>query len=146
MPDPPPTDEKESLKALQRYEILDTAPEREFDGITLLASHICGTRRGLTSRPAEFLRGHVQSDKSIPSSNRNPPPSNIARALNLRAASLPSTVTGHFKTSQPGSNQPATLRCCIHIRILDASKGAFPFFHNFSSQPPRPTMMKLFGP
>jgi hypothetical protein len=105
MPDPPPTDEKESLKALQRYEILDTAPEREFDGITLLASHICGTRRGLTSRPAEFLRGHVQSDKSIPSSNRNPPPSNIARALNLRAASLPSTVTGHFKTSQPGSNQ-----------------------------------------
>jgi hypothetical protein len=59
MPDPPPTDEKESLKALQRYEILDTAPEREFDGITLLASHICGTRRGLTSRPAEFLRGQA---------------------------------------------------------------------------------------
>jgi hypothetical protein len=37
MPGPPPPDEKESLKSLQRYEILDTAPEREFDGITLLA-------------------------------------------------------------------------------------------------------------
>ena len=38
-----PPDEAGRLKALQRYEILDTDSEAEFDDITLLASHICGT-------------------------------------------------------------------------------------------------------
>jgi PAS domain S-box-containing protein len=40
---PLPPDEEARLNALRRYEILDTAPEQEFDDITLLASHICGT-------------------------------------------------------------------------------------------------------
>ena len=36
-------DEAARLKALRDYEILDTDPEKEFDDLTLLASHICGT-------------------------------------------------------------------------------------------------------
>jgi len=37
------TDESARLAALRRYRILDTDPERAFDDLTLLASHICGT-------------------------------------------------------------------------------------------------------
>ena len=40
---PLPPDEKERLEALRRYEMLDSAPEQDFDDITLLAAHICGT-------------------------------------------------------------------------------------------------------
>ncbi|HEX8835010.1 MAG TPA: ATP-binding protein [Abditibacteriaceae bacterium] len=36
-----PANEQQRLKALYRYEILDTLPERDFDDLTLLASHIC---------------------------------------------------------------------------------------------------------
>jgi two-component system cell cycle sensor histidine kinase/response regulator CckA len=38
-----PRDEAERLKVLREYEILDTDPEKEFDDLTLLAAHICGT-------------------------------------------------------------------------------------------------------
>lgn len=38
-----PANEAQRLESLRRYEVLDTATEREFDDITLLASHICGT-------------------------------------------------------------------------------------------------------
>jgi len=38
-----PPDEAERLKALRRYEILDTDPEQDYDDMTLLASHLCGT-------------------------------------------------------------------------------------------------------
>jgi len=37
-----PSNEEARLQALRRYEILDTDPEKEFDDLTLLASHICG--------------------------------------------------------------------------------------------------------
>lgn len=37
------TDEAGRLAALERYRILDTEPERRFDDLTMLASHICET-------------------------------------------------------------------------------------------------------
>ena len=42
-------DETRRLAALHKYRILDTEPERAFDDLTLLASHICGTPIALIS-------------------------------------------------------------------------------------------------
>jgi GAF domain-containing protein len=40
----PPTErEPERLQALRQYGVLDTLPEQDFDDLTHLASHICGT-------------------------------------------------------------------------------------------------------
>ncbi len=42
-------DETARLAALRQYRILDTGPERSFDDLTFLASHICGTPMALIS-------------------------------------------------------------------------------------------------
>jgi PAS domain S-box-containing protein len=44
-----PANEAERLRALERYRILDTAPEAAFDDLTHLASQLCGTPRALVS-------------------------------------------------------------------------------------------------
>jgi len=46
---PLPHDEAARLEALQRYAILDTLPEQEFDDLTRLAALICGTPIALVS-------------------------------------------------------------------------------------------------
>jgi PAS domain S-box-containing protein len=40
---PPTPDDGPRLKAVHRYDILDTEPEQAFDDITQMASHVCGT-------------------------------------------------------------------------------------------------------
>jgi diguanylate cyclase (GGDEF)-like protein len=52
---PKPSDERERLAALARYEVLDSPPERAFDDIVRLASQICGT--------PVALMGLVDSDR-----------------------------------------------------------------------------------
>src|SRR2546426_8454851 len=46
---PLPWDEEARLQTLHQYEVLDTAPEKDFDDLTRLAAHICGTPIALIS-------------------------------------------------------------------------------------------------
>src|SRR5713226_5717275 len=59
---PLPHNEPARLDALQRYRILDTPPERDFDDLALLASNICRTPVALVSlidRERQWLKAKV---------------------------------------------------------------------------------------
>ena len=61
-PAPTPVDETVRLAALARYEILDTAPEREFDDLVQLAAQICGAplaRISFVDREREWFKSRV---------------------------------------------------------------------------------------
>jgi GAF domain-containing protein len=49
MKPPMPVDEEARVQALEEYQVLDTEPEQEYDDLTFLASHICGTPMALMS-------------------------------------------------------------------------------------------------
>ncbi len=61
-PAPPALDETARLEALERYEILDTAPEREFDDITRLAARVCDApmaQISLVDRDRQWFKARV---------------------------------------------------------------------------------------
>ena len=66
---PMPLDEPERLRALERLDVLDSAPEREFDALVATAALVCGVPISLVSlidqRPAmvQGQRGPARGDR-----------------------------------------------------------------------------------
>src|SRR5579872_1833663 len=64
---PVPENEKERLKALREYNILDTGPEAAFDDLSTLASEICGTPIALVTlidAERQFFKSRMGLDVS----------------------------------------------------------------------------------
>ena len=64
---PTARNETARLAALARYEILDTAPEPEFDDLTRLAAQVCGTpfaQISFVDRDREWFKSRIGVDET----------------------------------------------------------------------------------
>ena len=77
---PVSADETARLAALRRYRILDTEPERCFDDLTMLASHICGTPMAMLSL--------VDADRQWFKSRLGIPMTETSRAVSICAHAI----------------------------------------------------------
>jgi signal transduction histidine kinase len=77
-----PANEKQRLKSLQEYNILDTLPEQEYDEITKIASYICNTPISLISL-VDDKRQFFKSVRGLDVSETSRETSFCAHAINI---------------------------------------------------------------